>query len=664
MAAGAVARLRDLTSAEALQLVALLRDGDAGVQRAATTALVVHGPFSVEMTAPLLASLYDDVSRGPEIRFLAHYLGGGDQNVGVLLHWLGEYTEGPTDVGDLDVDGGRRALQVFREAWPTTTNTPRVRRDLVAKLQSIVVATSWTERDTELLSDFAAELAAAGHGAAAGTLERAMERRDVGSVVPWVVGAGGAHAVFWVLLVVAYPRSTWVQTYFFWNGRVRRFAGLGYVGFLLAWTPPLRRLLFSPFKQALVADARVAELDRGTYFPDVLVTLPNGKRRWLEKEVKRIEGQIVLSGKAGSGKTVYLRHLMADYGRLVVYLLASRCDKGVLCAIQQKLEGPAGDVDYLQRLIYAGVLDVVIDGLNEVSAGTRAHVTMFAESFARGNLLIATQRIRWKPPERSRGYELEGLTESQIGSFLSSRFEVVRTEDGMTKDEYAAVCTGYLKRALKGQTGSGEDGVPRSVLSNPMDLTVVAQMLAVRREPNLFELQAEYLRLVVGKFGREAPGAVKFRAAEFAEEVYRMRRTGEWIVEGNGFREELECMGDYRMVVPYRTGEAGEGGGRWVFRHEKIMDFFVVRALLGGASERVGEHFGDPRFRGVYMELGRYLSRKEAQGLRDKLVAYAAETGDHAVSDDVVRIVNARGRAEAGSPAAVAEMDAQAENEG
>ena len=44
------------------------------------------------------------------------------------------------------------------------------------------------------------------------------------------------------------------------------------------------------------------------------------------------------------------------------------------------------DPEYLCKLIYAGAIDSAIDGLNEVSADTRARVVEFAETQDRAAL--------------------------------------------------------------------------------------------------------------------------------------------------------------------------------------------------------------------------------------------------------------------------------------
>lgn len=54
-----------------------------------------------------------------------------------------------------------------------------------------------------------------------------------------------AHLAFWLALIFAYPKSRQIQAFFFWNPWVRTIFGWGYVTFLLAWVPCLRRWVSS-----------------------------------------------------------------------------------------------------------------------------------------------------------------------------------------------------------------------------------------------------------------------------------------------------------------------------------------------------------------------------------------------------------------------------------
>ena len=84
-------------------------------------------------------------------------------------------------------------------------------------------------------------------------------------------------------------------------------------------------------------------------------------------------------GESGLGKSMFLRDLVRRASQTVVFLPATRCAQGVLDAIRARWKARP-DPEYLRKLIYAGAIDSAIDGLNEVSADTRARVVEFAET--------------------------------------------------------------------------------------------------------------------------------------------------------------------------------------------------------------------------------------------------------------------------------------------
>ena len=73
--------------------------------------------------------------------------------------------------------------------------------------------------------------------------------------------------------VSLFPSSS---AFFFWNPWMRRLFGLGYIGFAFTWVPFLRRVLFTPFRETLLADADLKAFDLHSYF--------SCTRRWRKKE--------------------------------------------------------------------------------------------------------------------------------------------------------------------------------------------------------------------------------------------------------------------------------------------------------------------------------------------------------------------------------------------
>ena len=441
-----------------------------------------------------------------------------------------------------------------------------------------------------------------------------------------------AHLLIWTMLIFAYPRSPKIQTLFFWNPWVRRIIGLWYIGLLLAWLPFLRSRLFAPFRETLLAEAELDRFGTQGYFEGSTVLLK--AVNWiqpLQEAIPKIRGQIVLEGESGLGKSMFLHSLAKRSDRILVYLNASRCTSGVMSAIQAKLPGPARDPKFLRDLIYSGAIDICIDGLNEVSADTRARITSFVESYFRGNIIMTTQPLEWTPPATAKTYVLQPLMRSQIEAFLISR----ATPES---SDYEAACRAYLLQTLDNQRPSEVLRSAQRILSNPMDLTLVAQMLEAGKKPDLLSLQQQQYELMAANYQHQY--MKPFPLKEFSEQVYQLRLDDKTSLAESVFPEELRSMGRYKiMLARQNLNEEGKLVNHWYFRHDKIMDFFIVQTFLGKDNPRVIEHISDPRFRGVYFLLANQMPLESARALRERLILYAAETQDHSVADTFIQLL-------------------------
>jgi len=447
-----------------------------------------------------------------------------------------------------------------------------------------------------------------------------------------------------VTLIFAYPRFAWVQAIFFWNPWMRRIAGVGYVGVALAWVPFLRQRLFAPFGPSLLADAELNGTQRESYFPRSQVRKLTGHSRGpllgVKEAIPALKGQVVLQGASGLGKTMFLQHMLVGTNRITVFLRADRCTQGVMPAIQAKLKGSARDEKYLAKLIHAGAIDICIDGLNEVSAETRSRIIHFTEDQFSGNIILTTQPIEWTPPATATVFELQPLDADQIEDFLTSR-KMPKDAD-VTTEKYQSRCRGFLKRTIPKSKDDSLTNSARRILSNPMDLTIVSQMLARDQKPDLLRLQQQQFDSMAEDHATTQKKP--FPLETFSQAVYEMRLADQSDLPTDKFATETECMSKHRMVVR-REIPAMDGESKptvvWRFRHDKVMEFFIVQWFLQN-SELQTSHFSDERFRGVYFLLANMLPRGDAKTLREELIQHAADTKDHNVSDDFVLLLNDR----------------------
>jgi HEAT repeat protein len=578
-------------------------------------------------------------------RFQTYFLAGGTKEVKTLLKWLAHYdsTKIPTKLTHKEA---KKTLQLFAKIWQPSQDL-RLRKDLADKIVRVTKLVSWQPQDIVLLQTHYNNLKNAKYSQADSIESVIIQLKGW----RWFFNFRNIifiHAAFWILLIFAYPKSPQIQAIFFWNPWIRKIFGMVYVGFLLTWVPFLRRKLFQPFKPSLLADAKLDNFDEKSYFSSSRIVKNRDSKQFLTitAAIPNIKGQTVLIGDSGLGKSMFLRHLAKTSQQTVVYLLASKCEKGVIAAIQAKLHGQAQDAGFLKNLIYSGAIDICIDGLNEVTADTRSQIKQFVESYFRGNIIMTTQPLEWEPPTTAKIFYLKPLQQQQIEEFLISR-QLQNGEDVTVQGAaYEKACKKYLKQAFNNRQPQEELDAIERVLSNPMDLTLVAQMLSQGKQPDLFRLQEQQYNLMAAEYKQE--WGHSFPLKKFSSSVYDMRLSDGTTLDTEEYHQELLSLEDekYKMVISRQwQSKNGEPMKEWYFRHDKIMDFFLVQNFLGDSDEiqiRLNEHIGDPRFRGVYFLLANFLEANAAFQLRETLILYAANTNDHTVSDTFVKLLHSR----------------------
>ncbi|MCW5317295.1 PBS lyase [Nostoc sp. KVJ3] len=619
---------------------------DSNLRSRAAVALGKIEQLNLNNIVVILDSVYyAGQSEFAQWRFLTYFLGDDTNEVKTLLTWLG-FPDTKTIPTSLSHDRGDKTLKIFAQAWEPSQGLERLREDLAKQIAVVARKVSWQPQDIAILETHYNNLKNAGYS----------EADSLQSVIvtlkgwQWFFNAKMTiliHAAFWLALIFAYPKFPQIQAIFFWNPWVRRILGVGYVGFLLTWFPPFRRKLFEPFKPSLLADAGLDNFNDQSYFPESRVKVPSSEEILpVTAALPSIKGQIVLEGDSGLGKSMFLRHLLKNSQRIVVYLPAQKCHKGVIEAIQEKLHGQAQDAGFLKNLIYSGAIDICIDGLNEVTAETRAKICQFVESYFRGNIIMTTQPLEWTPPSTAKTYYLQPLEQQQIQEFLISRQSRLSKDAKIQGADYAQASTNYLTEVLNNQQAKEELDAVRRILSNPMDLTVVALMLSQGKYPNLFRLQEQQYNLMAAEYFKE--WNQEFPLKKFSAAVYEMRLEDKQALPADEFYQVAMSLSDekYKMVVSRQwQDEKGEAKKEWYFRHDKIMDFFLVQNFLGETDAAEGllvDRMGDPRFRGVYFLLATLLPLDAAKELREDLIQYAADTKDNTVSNTFVQLLRTR----------------------
>lgn len=273
---------------------------------------------------------------------------------------------------------------------------------------------------------------------------------------------------------------------------------MGYVGFLIAWLPFLRKRMFLPFKENLISEAFPNTWQKEEYFSNTQVYSIKDKRMLSVSEaLLPLRGRVILQGESGLGKTMFLRNLVVLSPRLVAYLPANKCIRGIIPAIQQKIQITTTDPLFLTQLIHAGSIDILVDGLNEVSASTCAQLTAEIERDFKGNLLLTTQPMEWAPPALAKIYQLKPLTKKQIQTFLLSRYPYLDQLDLLPESAYQKNCEAYLEKTFDSKLDKTSLRTNLLILSNPMELVLVAQLIARGENPSILDLQEQQYELIL-----------------------------------------------------------------------------------------------------------------------------------------------------------------------
>jgi HEAT repeat protein len=621
---------------------------DANVRRDAASALAKIGQLSTEQVIAVLNLFYRPGESGlVQYRFLTYFITSGTDEVKTLLKYLGHYDrkKAEAQLQKLNHNEAKKALNLFAQIWKPSEGM-HLRNDLAQQIAEVADRVTWNAGDIALLQTHYSNLRSANYKQY-DTIGRIIQNLEYWK---WIFAARNTiliHLAVWLLLIFAYPKSPQIQAIFFWNPWVRRILGMFYVGFLLTWVPFFRRKLLKPFKPSLLADAGLDNFNLDSYFPESNVQNPMGDILPITQALGNIKGQIILEGDSGLGKSMFLRYLAKNSQRIIVFLPAFKCEKGVSEAIQAKLHGQAQDANFLQSLIYSGAIDIYIDGINEVSAETRVKICEFVEKHFRGNVIMTTQPLEWIAPSTAKTYKLQPLTRQQIEQFLIERASRLGNEAKITGDDYKQACKNYLVKNLDNQLPSSELDASLRILSNPMDLSLVSTMISQGQHPELFNLLQQQYNLMSTEYKRKWKR--DFPLKKFSTRVYQQRCYDETALPVEEFNQEIMSMEDekYKMVIRREWSDVKYGIARkeWNFRHDKIMEFFSVQNFLDGdkeAEERQDKHMGDSRFRGVYFALATLLPLDKAHDLREKLIKYAVNTKDYTVMGTYEQILQAR----------------------
>ena len=413
------------------------------------------GPAGVGAEAAIVRFINSDrEENADQWRATAHILTGADQkheDSELLLAWIGRPHALPLATVADKPAAAHKVLELLTNRWAALSKEPRAREEAENAAMAAIEAACRTPAETSNFADLAraslawlqdlptegpvrrcwtpaqratVETLLADFKESHSTHERALEAHlkseGLAPVGLWLSGSLALWTLFWAAFLVAFPWSRTVQAIFFWNPRARQFFSAGFVPLLLLILPPLRRRLLEPFRDDLVAQARLEELPKLGYFADGRARMNGGEPAPLSQLRSHLGGVVVLQADSGFGKTSFLREIAARSKRPVAFLHARDCADGVDVAISRIIHD-VQETGFVRSLIYTRALTVIVDGLNEVSADTREKVGGFARDMSKGDVIVATQPIEWRLPLNSREVELLPLNRSEATAFLQCR---------------------------------------------------------------------------------------------------------------------------------------------------------------------------------------------------------------------------------------------------
>lgn len=597
-----------------------------------------NGALAPESALRALNAAADNTGATDRLRACVALLTAPDSAMSFLAHhWTQSQHQDRTD-----------ALTMLRPLWEHTLTNDMLRQRIAAVVTTAAADQPWGLTGQASLHWWQQHTASA-NPAAAATLDAEYRKRRYAGYILAVPVAVAVHLMLWAILLTCYPKSPSIQAIVFWNPKVRKILGAGYIDFVLQYVPLARRRLFAPFAREFlrdICDGSDTARDVHGYFGDSFV-----QRRAVHGVTEREapvritaalhehRGRVLLQGKSGLGKSRFLRYSLALRAAarkdVIVYLRADQCRRGVETEIERRMQGIGSDDKLLRSMIYSGRIYVYIDGYNEVDLDTQEQITVFVADHPHGNIMVTSQ-IPLRGLSAIDTFELQPLNHEQIRAFLRSRTTILPEDAPVRADAFEVLAETFLNDVWERHAQEEEIRAMEDVLANPMDLTSVAMLLSQGRLPDLFALESQQLDAVKRRLRAQD---MEFRVQGFSKALLEQRVKDQENLEILPFAPEVAELLAAKLAQVRTFSDPGMKTTiqEIRFRHDRIRDFFSHFSMLDMTPEQQASYAADARFAGVFPYLARSMPSTSAELLREHLVSLAAEIEDHRVSDSFVR---------------------------
>ncbi|NEH61729.1 hypothetical protein [Rhizobium ruizarguesonis] len=521
----------------------------------------------------------------------------------------------------------------------------------------------------------------------ASSFSRAYWTRWVATRTPMVAGTLGLWFVALVSLVLmSHSRS--LRAFLLFHPLGRQVGAFGQVNALVFAVPSLRRQFFRPYRASMLGalaqqEARspgaenyfsgsgVAELQRGGIAAqlrefDRRTLTGSGSKPTVVETFRGWQGRVMLIGPSGRGKTMFLKHHLFEGKGIrepAIFATAGSLGTRPIDSIAAKLASAIPDEGFLDALISSGRLDLYVDGLNEVDPETRAAIIDFIAARPGANFFVTTQPLERYPAD-ARLFALLPLTRDQLTEFLVTRESTLPPNARLLGDIYRGQSKAFVAEKLAEADAEGtEIGADSSEraralierLSNPMDLQTIAELLSLGQRPDVWGLQRQRHE-IVDQIYRERTNNDQFPLLQFSRSVYEARRDGTSEIDDQRFPRLVDILLEQKQVQRYVIANPDFKSDGFVFRHDKIRDFYTYNAFISDPSLRA-LHAGDDQFAGIYELLPLELPTLEALELREMLLERSVDKGDHRLSDRYLEGLRARRILSAADPDWLARFD-------
>ena len=213
---------------------------------------------------------------------------------------------------------------------------------------------------------------------------------------------------------------------------------------------------------------------------------------------------------------------------------------------------------------------------------------------SKGNILLGTQDLERRAP--STGSISWSPLPEQIEAFLVSRQTTLPADARITGAEYARAFRDYLAQALDDkQSCEGAGGRPARALQSDGPDRGGLDDRAGASSPTCFAFRSNNTRawrMTIWRERRSPLSARAIRQPGLPDAHGRCRRP----YPSKSLRKSFCAWNATRWWCAESGSTLERATTEWHFRHDTIMEYFIVQTFLGESNERPEQHFSDKRF--------------------------------------------------------------------